>query len=387
LIDFGVALAVAALLGFFTFNRIADGLNGLGLAGESVWRILGSHGDVSDAAAGVGFWRSAVIDVEQAFGALVLFVFVYQFLGLVFTGRTVGKAVAGLRVAPAGPDASAPLSRRRAAARAAVTATTDVALYAVACCLLIEGDFALSLLCWAAAIVVFWLNALPSLFGRGRSLADRLAGTSVGGTQFLRATVRAAGESGLAAWQGGRQVAQQVVSHERIRQVTASDPGRRVAGLGRAAARGGLTAWEGARQGAQEGAQRVTEYERVRQVAESDLGRAAAEKGRAALTRARSVSRFRRTKPEPQTPQLPPGFGPPVTPPGFGPPVTPPGFGPPVTPPGFGPPVTTPPPGFGPPVTPPPPGFGPPVTPPPPGFGPPVTQSPPPPGFPPPAEQ
>jgi hypothetical protein len=65
--------------------------------------------------------------------------------------------------------------------RAAVTTAADVAVYAVACVLLIEGHFLLSVLVWAVAVLVFLVNALPVLFPGRRSLADRVAGTEVTG--------------------------------------------------------------------------------------------------------------------------------------------------------------------------------------------------------------
>ncbi|GAA1923507.1 hypothetical protein GCM10009753_65850 [Streptantibioticus ferralitis] len=326
MLDFAIVLTVAVLIGSFTFHRIAGQVTGLGVVGESVWRILSSRGNLPGTAEGVGLsiWDTTVLDVEEAFGALLLFAFLYQFVALMWTRRTVGKALAGLRVAPDGPRMSGPLGRRRAAVRALVTAVTDVGCYAVACCVLLDGDFALAVLCWVIAVVIFWLNALATLFGTGRSLADRLAGTSVTGVQLLPSVAYAAAERGQTVWRGGRQVAQQVADHERLRQITESDQARRVADLGRAAARGGRSAWEGTRQGAQGGAQRATD--RARQIAESELGRAAADKGRSALVRARSAARLRRAKPEqhPLPPPPPGSFGPPP-PPGFGPlPASPP---------------------------------------------------------------
>ncbi|MET9757454.1 hypothetical protein ABZ016_00115 [Streptomyces sp. NPDC006372] len=65
--------------------------------------------------------------------------------------------------------------------RAAVTTAADVAVYAVACVLLVEGQVVLSVLVWAVAVLLFLLNALPVLSPGRRSLADRVAGTSVTG--------------------------------------------------------------------------------------------------------------------------------------------------------------------------------------------------------------
>lgn len=320
-LDFTVVLAVAVLFGSFTFHRISGHVTELGVAGESVWRILGSGGNIPGMAAGVAssIWDTAVLYVMEAFAALVLFAFAYQFVALAWTRGTLGKALTGLRVVPNGPEMSGSLGRRRAAVRAMVTAVTDVACYAAACCLLLSGEFLLSMLCWVTAVIIFWVNALPTLFGAGRSLADRLAGTSVTEAQLFRAVAYAATERGQAVWQGGRQVAQQVVDHERFHQIRASgaDQARRIADLGRAAARGAGIASEGPRQEAHEGAQRETDP--LRRISESHLGRATTGIGRSALTRARSAARLRR--PKPVQPPLPPSPHPHPHPPGsFGPP-------------------------------------------------------------------
>ncbi|MEU3935510.1 hypothetical protein AB0E85_26270 [Streptomyces sp. NPDC029044] len=94
--------------------------------------------------------------------------------------RTIGKALTGLKV-------TANLPRRvRAARRAAVTTAADIAVYAVACVLLVEGQVVLSVLVWGVAVVLFLTNALPVLSPGRRSLADRVAGTAVTGIGVSR---------------------------------------------------------------------------------------------------------------------------------------------------------------------------------------------------------
>lgn len=209
LVDFALVVVVAVLLGVFTFHRISGEVTGIGLAGEGVWDLLGSHGDVPGAAESLGLrlWHTAVGDVEQAFALLTLVAFLYQFASVLWLRRTLGKALMGLRVAanrpgPAGrsgqpsPSGSPALpGRRRAAVRAGVTALTDVGLYGLACCLLLEGDFVLAWLCWLLSGFVFLSNAVPTLFGTGRSLADRIAGTTVTGVQLYQGVANAAGKS------------------------------------------------------------------------------------------------------------------------------------------------------------------------------------------------
>nr|BFD85246.1 hypothetical protein StreXyl84_46470 [Streptomyces sp. Xyl84] len=186
LIDFALVVAAAAALAVLTFHRISLLVTDVPeLATRGGLDLLGSRGDVigSSEHLGLSLWNKAVLYVEQAFGLLVLAAFLYQWACLALTGRTVGKALLGLKVAPLSP-----LSRRArsAALRAAVTTAADVAVYAVACVLLIEGHFLLSVLVWALAVLLFLVNALPVLFPARRSLADRVARTAVTGL-WLRA--------------------------------------------------------------------------------------------------------------------------------------------------------------------------------------------------------
>lgn len=181
-IDFALVVAAASALAVLTFHRIAALFTDVpGLATRGGLDLLTSRGDVIHASEGLGLslWHNTVLYVEQGFGLLVLATFLYQWASLALAGRTVGKALTGLRVTRTAP--------RRAALRAAVTTAADVAVYALACVLLIEGQLFLSVLVWAAAVVVFFANALPVLSPARRSLADRVAGTAVEVLGFSRA--------------------------------------------------------------------------------------------------------------------------------------------------------------------------------------------------------
>ncbi|MFE1247950.1 RDD family protein [Streptomyces sp. NPDC058735] len=177
-IDFALVVALASALAVLTFHRVSALVTEVPeLATRGGFDLLTSRGDVLEASQDLGLrlWDTSVLYVEQAFGLLVLTVFLYQWACLALAGRTVGKALVGLKVTTASPR------RVRAARRAAVTTTVDVAVYAVACVLLVEGQVVLSVLVWAVAVVLFLLNALPVLSPARRSLADRVAGTSVTG--------------------------------------------------------------------------------------------------------------------------------------------------------------------------------------------------------------
>ncbi|MER6632055.1 RDD family protein [Streptomyces sp. NPDC000987] len=177
-IDFALVLAAATGLGVLTFNRISALVADVpGLATRGGFDLLTARGDLVGAseALGLSLWGKTVLYVEEAFGLLVLVTFLYHWGCLALAGRTVGKGLLGLKVTPCVP--------RRAALRAAVTTAADVAVYAVSCVLLIEGQFLLSVLVWAVAVAVFLLNALPVLLPGRRSLADRMAGTAVTGAR------------------------------------------------------------------------------------------------------------------------------------------------------------------------------------------------------------
>ena len=175
-IDFGLVVALASLLAVLTFNRISALVTDVPeLAARGGLDLLTSRGDVHGASGddGQSLWNKSVLYVEQAFGLLIVVTFLYQWACLALAGRTVGKALTGLRITPRG--------RGAAARRAAVTTAADVAVYAVACVLLIEGQWALSVLVWLVAVALFLVNALPVFGPRRRSLADRMAGTTVTG--------------------------------------------------------------------------------------------------------------------------------------------------------------------------------------------------------------
>ncbi|MGC5035519.1 RDD family protein [Streptomyces sp. DT190] len=177
-IDFALVVALASALAVLTFHRISALVTDVPeLAARGGLDLLTSRGDVLGASQDMGLtlWDKSVLYVEQAFGLLVLTVFLYQWACLALAGRTVGKALAGLKVT------ALPARRARAARRAAVTTAADVAVYAVACVLLVEGQVVLSVLVWAVAVALFLLNALPVLSPARRSLADRVAGTAVTG--------------------------------------------------------------------------------------------------------------------------------------------------------------------------------------------------------------
>lgn len=180
-VDFALVVALASGLAVLTFHRITALVTDVpGLAARSGFDLLTSRGDVIEASEQLGrsLWDTSVLYVEQAFGLLTVATFLYQWVCLAFTGRTLGKALTGLKVTPRLPG--------RAALRAAVTTAADVAVYAVACVLLVEGQFALSVLVWVIAVGLFLFNALPVLGPARRSLADRMAGTSVSGLGLSR---------------------------------------------------------------------------------------------------------------------------------------------------------------------------------------------------------
>lgn len=206
-VDFGLIVVVAVGLGAVTYKRILSPFGGVKAeVADGFVKLFTSGFDFETVAADTGgaVWREVSGLVIQGFVALVVVEFLYQFIALAWTGRTVGKALCDLRVADQGADVGV-LGKGRAAARAAVTAITNTGLYSLACCVLLSGQVVLSVLCWMAAVAAFWANALPVLGRRRLSLADLAAGTAVSGGGMYRAVARGVAQGGQAAADRGRQ--------------------------------------------------------------------------------------------------------------------------------------------------------------------------------------
>ncbi|MCT7355318.1 hypothetical protein N4P33_24630 [Streptomyces sp. 15-116A] len=173
-IDFALILLFAWLLGSLTLPRV---LAYLGEAADLVqsnsWEMLTGGEDAVDRVQQLlwTMWRRVAVLVIQALALLVAGTFLYHWASLALFRRTPGKALAGLEVASC--------TRRAAAVRAAVSTTADVGCFALACCLLVFGAFAAAFTVWLLSVIVFWSNVLPALAASRRSMADRLAGTTV----------------------------------------------------------------------------------------------------------------------------------------------------------------------------------------------------------------
>ncbi|MFB4314280.1 RDD family protein [Actinomadura sp. 21ATH] len=215
-LDFALVIAAAVALGAWTWTRIGSLVSSVpSLAQKGAWDLLASRGDVRTASAdfGLSLWGTASGYVTQAFALLVAAVFAYHFAALAWKGRTVGMLLLDLRVEPAARDR---LGKGQALGRAAAASVADVGLYALACCLLVRGDFVLAVTCWALAVAVFWLNVLPVLFPGRRTLHDRMSGTRVARAGLYRAAAGQAAQGGRIALRG----AQRISEHERVRDVT-----------------------------------------------------------------------------------------------------------------------------------------------------------------------
>ncbi|MFC5749934.1 RDD family protein [Actinomadura rugatobispora] len=235
-IDFALVIVLAGALGSWTWTRLTELLTSVpALAEKSAWRVLTSRGDVKGASVdfGLGLWNTATGYVVQAFAALVVIVFVYHFAALAWKGRTVGKLVLDLRVEA---QRRTRLGKGQTLVRAASTTVTDIGLYALACCLLLQGLFVLSVLCWALALAVFWVNALSAVLPGRRTLQDRVLGTRVARAHLYRAAVGQAVQGGQIALQGAREGAQRLAENNRLRELRASESAQRVQELGRDAA-------------------------------------------------------------------------------------------------------------------------------------------------------
>ncbi|WP_438297383.1 RDD family protein [Streptomyces sp. HUAS TT7] len=170
-VDFALILVAAYAIGVYTAHQITDVWSNAPEIGLSSWQIITGDGSAISKAGQIAtsLWDQVVTAVIQGFLLLAATTFVYHWSTLAVTGRTVGKALVGLRITPRTPA--------RAAARAAVTTIADVGCFSFACCLLISGHPVWSVFAWLGAVAVFWFNALSAY--SGRTVADRVAGTRV----------------------------------------------------------------------------------------------------------------------------------------------------------------------------------------------------------------
>ncbi len=235
LIDFGFVVGAAVLLGIVTFHRIRA-MGSESLSGGGVWAVLSSKGDLDIMGATgelVGeLWHNAVRAVVEALAALVIVQFLYQFIGLAWKGRSVGKTLLDIQIRLLN---QAPLGKKRAAARAAIATVTDTGLFALAAYVLIRGQVLLSVLIWLIAVTAFWGNALPVLGRRRRTMNDRMLGTIAVRTLLHRAVTERVTMGGQRAVEGANRLA----SHPKVQQAITSQRGQQVHGFGlNAVARG-----------------------------------------------------------------------------------------------------------------------------------------------------
>ncbi|MRH88090.1 hypothetical protein GFY24_11655 [Nocardia sp. SYP-A9097] len=195
-VDFALITTFAVLLGVVTHYRITDYLSGWAeLTGTGVWDVLQSNGDWGGAGKtfGLDVVHGVLVLIIEAFGALIVATFAYQFVGLAWKGRTFGKMLLDLRVRSVRGERDH-LGRWQAARRAFAGTMTDVGIYSFACIALLAGSFFLSFLLWLTALVLLAANAFALLGASHRSLVDRFAGTAVVGTELYRKTWDAAKE-------------------------------------------------------------------------------------------------------------------------------------------------------------------------------------------------
>ncbi|MGW2864153.1 RDD family protein [Streptomyces sp. NPDC001205] len=182
-IDFALILLAACAIGVHTGHRITDAWADAPGLDLSSWQIITGDGTAIGKAGQIAtsLWQQVVTAVIQGFLILACTTFLYHWSTLALAGRTLGKAVVGLRITPRTPA--------RTAARALVTTLADVGCYSFACCLLVSGHLVLSVFAWLGAVAFFWFNALAAY--TGRTVADRAAGTTVVPAQTMADSVSA----------------------------------------------------------------------------------------------------------------------------------------------------------------------------------------------------
>ncbi|MFD6156143.1 RDD family protein [Nocardia sp. NPDC060256] len=249
-IDFALIVAAAVLLGSITHYRIADYLSSWpGLAESGGWDLFRANGDWGGAGKTFGWdvFGEILLLIAEAFVALVLLVFAYQFAALAWKGRTLGKLLLDIRVHSL-TDPQGVLGKWQSARRAFATTLVDVGLYAGACLALLAGKFVLSLVLWAVAVAALVLNAVP--LAGGRTMIDRIAGTTVVRAGLYQRSWQAARDAAIlergaqaglertqAVTNAMKQQAQHLAEDERLRQLRESSQAVQLRRLGQEAGR------------------------------------------------------------------------------------------------------------------------------------------------------
>ncbi|MFI6995983.1 RDD family protein [Nocardia sp. NPDC050175] len=249
-IDFALIVAAAVLLGSITHYRIADYLSGWpGLAESGGWDLFRANGDWGGAGKTFGWdvFGEILLLIGEAFVALVLLVFAYQFAALAWKGRTLGKFLLDIRVHSLA-DSQGALGKWQSARRAFASTLVDVGFYAGACIALLAGKFVLSLVLWVVAVVALVLNAVP--LAGGRTMIDRIAGTTVVRAGLYQKSWQAARDAAIlergtqvglermqAVSNAMKQQAQHLAEDERLRQLRESAQAAQLRRLGQDAGR------------------------------------------------------------------------------------------------------------------------------------------------------
>ena len=245
-VDFGLMVLVAVGLGFVTYERITSPHSSVAAEAASGFKDMVTAGlDIGDVAATTAssVWDEVSALVIQGFLAVIVVQFLYQFVALAWTGRTVGKVLLDLRVVSTADTAAVKPGAARAATRAAATAITDTGLFCLACCVLLSGEVVLSVICWLVAVAAFWGNALPTLVGDHRSFGDLVAGTRVNGAGLYRAVANGVVAKGRVAKSHAIHSARGLSENERFKQAWESQRVQQVRQVGQGAAERGREAW------------------------------------------------------------------------------------------------------------------------------------------------
>ncbi|MCU7722598.1 RDD family protein [Actinoplanes sp. KI2] len=147
----------------------------VGRTGLTVFDLLRGHGLKLAGVHDDRFW--VVLPLAGALLVVPLIQFLYQSVLLSWRGRTLGSVLVDTRV---GTDTE-PMSllSRRARRRAFLTVLVESGLLCFALAIVVIGGAGAGRLLVAAAVVVFWLDRLPLVGPRRRSLVDYLTGTVV----------------------------------------------------------------------------------------------------------------------------------------------------------------------------------------------------------------
>lgn len=174
-VDFVVLLVAAGGIAWATYSLIIDSLRSITDMGSiGVSNFLSNHSDWVQLGtdAGMDVLRNVRFYAAGGLIAVLVVATVYYWLSTALTNRTLGMAVADVRLGRAVDPSSGP-GWTHSLLWAALRAISDIGIFAAACAAPMFGAFGLAFVLWVVSVAWLLFSGLTALRS-GRSLVERI---------------------------------------------------------------------------------------------------------------------------------------------------------------------------------------------------------------------